>query len=214
MDVDAIASIQMLAASRKAMKSTVFIIIMVLLMSCGQSSPDERDEREVLVSIDTTKVVDRGRGEKLRIPEQVNSNPTDSINYQSSSLNSEFENVKHFKLTDSIAADFNGDGQEDQAIFRKEGGTSGIIITHGKSNEEIKIGFGQKFGYLTEFNWVDFWGLVEDSTTYEIIIENAEIIGDTTVRLRNPSIVIRKEEVGGGVITFRNGRYEWVHQSD
>ena len=187
---------------------------MILLMSCGQSNHDERDEREVSINIDTSEVVNTERSEELRIPEQVNSDPTDSVDYQNSSLNSEFENAKYFKLSDSIVADFNGDGQQDRAIFRRDGGTSGIIIKHGKTNEEIKIGFGQKFGYLTEFNWVDFWGLVEDSTTYEIIIEEAIITGDTTARLSNPSIVVRKEEVGGGVITFRNGRYEWVHQSD
>lgn len=32
--------------------------------------------------------------------------------------------------------------------------------------------------------------------------------------LENPSIVVRKEEVGGGLITFKDGRYVWIHQAD
>ncbi|MBI9059667.1 MAG: hypothetical protein JEZ01_18025 [Labilibaculum sp.] len=136
------------------------------------------------------------------------------INFQEQTLDSEFENATLYSLTDTIEADFNGDGNIDKAIFIKKGGTSGIIFKHGFTNTETKIGFGQPFSHLTEFNWVDFWGLVNDSTSYEIIFNETDIIGDTIVRLENPSIVVQKEEVGGGLITFQKGKYKWIHQSD
>ncbi len=142
------------------------------------------------------------------------SNSSVDIDFQKQSLDNEFKKATLFQLTDTIVADFNGDGNLDQATFRKKNKTSGIIIKHGKTNEEVKIGFGEPFDYLTEFNWVDFWGLVNDSETYEIVFENNEIVGDRTVTLENPSIVLRKEEVGGGVITFKDGKYQWIHQSD
>ena len=142
------------------------------------------------------------------------SNSSVDIDFQKKSLESEFEKATFFQLTDTIVADFNGDGNLDHALFEKVNGTSGIIIKHGKTNEEVKIGFGEPFDYLTEFNWVDFWGLVNDSETYEIVFEDNEIVGDKTVTLENPSIVLIKEEVGGGVITFKDGKYTWIHQSD
>jgi hypothetical protein len=43
--------------------------------------------------------------------------------------------------------------------------------------------------------------------TYEIIIKETEIIEDRKVKLDNPSIVVRKEEVGGGLITCKDGKY-------
>ncbi len=136
------------------------------------------------------------------------------IEFQKKSLDYDFKNAIHFSIDKSIIADFNGDGVNDTAIFRKENKTSGIIINHGQPKETVRIGFGNDFAHLTDFNWVDFWGLVKDSTTYEMIFDETDILGDTIVRLENPSIVVKKEEAGGGVITFKNGTYKWIHQSD
>jgi len=130
-------------------------------------------------------------------------------------LNSQFKQATAFKLSDTIIADFNGDGKVDKAVFKKEKNTSGIIIKHGGTNEEVRLCFGKPFANMTDFDWVDFWGIVKDKETFEIVIdENSEIVDDRTISLENPSIVVRKEEVGGGIITFKNGKYEWIHQSD
>ncbi len=137
-----------------------------------------------------------------------------NIDFQKESLKSDFEMATHFSLTEIIIADFNGDGNSDSAFYMKENKTSGIIIKHGQTKEKVRIGFGKNFSHLTEFNWVDFWGLVKDSTTYEIIFDETNTLNDTIIGLENPSIVVRKEESGGGLITFMKGEYKWIHQSD
>lgn len=148
--------------------------------------------------------------EEKRIIEDFNN----LIKYILSDFSSEFIDLTMIKLSDPIFADFNGDGFKDKATFKIDNKTSGIIIEHGKTNEVIKIGFGKKFAHLTEFNWVDFWGLVKDIESYEIVIEDNEIIGGRKVILENPSILVRKEEAGGGLVTYKNGKYQWIHQAD
>lgn len=119
------------------------------------------------------------------------------------------------QLSEPISADFNGDGTLDQAFYKKENETSGIIIHHGATDEAIRIGFGQPFAHLTEFNWVDYWELVEDSIAYETTFTpGGDVLGSKEVKLQHPSIFIGADEAGGGLITFRNGKYEWVHQAD
>jgi hypothetical protein len=175
------------------------------------------DRLEPVTQIDKVTYIDSALNVTIIyeiIPEKEIENSTDRTDYNSQDLSYEFREVTIFKLTDTIIADFNGDGKLDQAIFRKENETSGIIITHGETNEVIKIGFGERFAHLTEFNWVDFWGIVNDSETYEVVIEDDEIIGGRIVMLENPSIVVRKEEVGGGLITFKERKYVWIHQAD
>ena len=64
------------------------------------------------------------------------------------------------------------------------------------------------------FDWIDFWGITDDKETFEIIVKDEEIISDTITKLANTSIFVRKEEVGGGVITFKDNKFIWIHQSD
>jgi hypothetical protein len=137
------------------------------------------------------------------------------MDYRLKELSSEFKNFKYVDLKESIIADLNGDGIADNAIFTSQNGKSGILITDGKSKQEVKIGLGAAFEEMSDdFSWVEYWGIVQDSTTYEVIIIDSEIVGDTVVRLEYPSIFVRKEEVGGGVITFKNEKYQWIHQAD
>jgi hypothetical protein len=192
------------------MKQIIYILTFVILTSCGQSNSEQKNEQLTSAETDTV-IVDL---KEVMTESNDLQNSTEQTDYENQSLSYEFENATIFKLTDTITADFNGDGKVDQASFKKENETSGIIIKHGQTNEEIKIGFGESFAHLTEFNWVDFWGLVKDSETFEIVIEDAEIIGDRKVKLENPSIVVKKEEEGGGLITYKNGKYEWIHQAD
>jgi hypothetical protein len=126
-----------------------------------------------------------------------------------------FTNFTYYSLSDVISADFNGDSVPDMAVFWKENGKKGIILTDGRTKKQTRFGLGISFGAGGDnFDWVDHWGLVRDSSTFEVIVRDDEVVGDTTVRLLHPSIYVGKEEVGGGVITYRAGKYVWVHQAD
>ena len=188
------------------MKKIIYILAILILASCGQSNSDRNNDN----SEDTDIVVTDTKG---AIPD-LNNSENDRTDFENQSAEDEFKYLTIFELGDTISADFNGDGNVDQAVYKKENETSGIIIKHGQTNEEVKVGFGEPFAHLSEFNWVDYWGLVKDDETYEIVIEDAEIIGDRNVKLENPSILVRKREVGGGLITFKNGKYVWIHQAD
>nr|WKN37409.1 hypothetical protein K4G66_01635 [Tunicatimonas sp. TK19036] len=193
-------------------QALIFLCLIVVLISCSKSDRTNEKPKEALIKKDTTPVavqVPKNTAELNRVDQdkQGDREPLD--------LSYEFKDAKIIDLKDSIVEDLNGDGTADNAIFTTENGKSGILITDGKTKQETRIGLGHSFEERgDDFSWVDYWGIVKDSTTYEIIIENAEILGDTTVYLENPSILIRKEEVGGGLITFRNGKYEWIHQAD
>jgi hypothetical protein len=195
-----------LQQAKTKMKQIIYVLSFLTLTSCGQSNSEEVSKAEsktikVESKVDSTKP-------------DLKQNATEQIEQNNQDLRYEFKEATIYKLTDTINADFNGDGNADQAIFKKENETSGIIITHGGTNQKIKVGFGESFAHLTEFNWVDYWGLINDSETYEIVIKDTEIIEDREVTLDNPSIVVRKEEVGGGLITFKDKKYIWIHQAD
>lgn len=194
------------------MRQVTYILTFVFLTGCGNSNQKARSKGFNSDKLEQENVESVIKNENLQ--KQTDANNVNNIDFKRQTFSSEFKNAKLYNLTDTIEADFNGDGNIDKAIFNKENENSGIIIKHGVTLTEVSIGFGQPFAHLTNFNWVDFWGLVNDSTSYEIIFNETDIIGDTIIRLENPSIVVRKEEVGGGLITFRNGEYKWIHQSD
>jgi hypothetical protein len=114
-----------------------------------------------------------------------------------------------------ISADFNGDGLPDEAVFRSENGKKGIVLTDGKTKKQTRFGLGVPFDAGGDnFDWVDHWGIMRDSSTFEVIVRDGEVEGDSTVRILHPSIYVGKEEVGGGLITYRKGKFVWVHQAD
>ena len=186
------------------MKPIIYILTFWFLTSCGNSNSNEK----------TPTVADKIATEN----EVKNSkeNNTSEEQYRKQSL-SGFDKAKLYKLTDNISADFNGDGIVDKAFYKKENETSGIIIKHGKTNEEFRIGFGKKFSTTTndfDCNWVDYWGIVEDKETIETTFtEEGDVLGTKEIKLQNPSIVLGADEVGGGLITFKNGKYVWIHQT-
>ena len=180
------------------------LLALLIISSCRQTGSEEN----ATVVADSVSAVDTVRHQPALTAAEVphDDNPLHPL--------SDFENATSFKLSDTIVADFNGDGFIDKAIYKKENETSGISILHGATHEEVRIGFGKQFAHMTEFNWVDYWGLVEDKETSEVLFsEDDEVLESRIVILQNPSIALGKNEVGGGLITFRNGTYEWIHQT-
>jgi hypothetical protein len=48
---------------------------------------------------------------------------------------------------------------------------------------------------------------------YETTNLYSDILESITVTLKNPSIALGNNDFGGGLITYRNGKYEWIHQT-
>ena len=187
------------------MKKISYILTFVILTSCGQSKSKQK----------TRTVSDTATTENnVKIQDNSVEESQSEDDYQKESLRG-FEKATLYKLTDTIIADLNGDGIIDKAFYKKENGTSGIIIKHGKTNEEYRIGFGKPFVLLNDFNLIDYWGLVKDKETNETTFkEDGDVLGSKEVKLQNSSIFVGRDEEGGGLITFRNGKYEWIHQAD
>lgn len=194
------------------MKQIIYILTFLILTGCGQTNT-ERNSNMVLDSI-ADQVSDTSILDNNRLAEKTTTDENQSEEDRKQSL-SGFEKATLYKLTDTITADFNGDGLLDKAIYKKENETSGIIIIHGKTNDQVKIGFGKQFAHMTDFNWVDYWELFEGTVTSETTFkDDGDILGSKKVKLQNVSIFIGRHEEGGGLITFKNGNYEWIHQAD
>ncbi len=186
-------------------KKLVILSTIVLLFSCGQTKKEKTLLSENTVKPDSTLTNSTSEKDSL---EKL-------MKFREESLNSEYKNYKIYNLNEIINEDFNGDGVIDKAEFKRLK-TSGIIITDGRTNKETKLGFGKQFAHMTDFNWVSFWGVLKDTTTFEITFDDktGDILGDTIVKLKNKSIFVEEDEVGGGVITYENDSYKWIHQSD
>lgn len=182
-----------------------------MFTGCGQSNSEQI--QDIVKDTLANQISDSTNKENNDFAEQDPTEKNQTEEYRKQYL-SGFEKATLYKLTDTITADFNGDGFEDKAYFKKENQNSGIIIKHGQTNEVVKIGFGEKFAHMTEFDWIDYWGLVEDKETSETTFtEDGDVLGSKDVKLQNPSIVLGADELGGGLITFLNGKYVWIHQT-
>lgn len=193
------------------MKQIIYILTILIFTGCGQSNSEQT--QNIVKDTLANQISDSTNKETNDYAEQDPTEKNLTEEFRNQAL-SGFEKATLYKLTDTITADFNGDGFIDKAIYKKEIETSGIIIIHGKTNERVKIGFGKQFSHMTEFDWVDYWGLVEDKETSETTFkEDGDVLDSKTVNLKNPSIALGKDEVGGGLITYLNGKYVWIHQT-
>jgi hypothetical protein len=187
------------------MKLTIYILILLLVASCGQQKSDQTTK-----SVSDTIIANNNATDQQNLKEDEN-----SVEYYRKQCLNVFQEATLYRLTDTITADFNGDGIIDKAFYKKDSQTSGIVIIQGQTNEIVRIGFGKPFAHMKGFNWVDYWALVEDRETSETTFkEDGDVLGGREVKLQNPSIFVARDEEGGGLITFRNGKYEWVHQAD
>ena len=191
-------------------KQLVILSTIVLHFGCGQTIKEKTLQAEDTIRHDST----------LNSTTLEKDSLGNIINSRKETLNREFKKYKIYRLNQTIFEDFNGDGISDKAEFVKSNGKTGIIITDGKSNEFTKLGFGKKFAHLADFDWVNYWGVLKDSTTTEVEFDSisGDILGGKTVQLRSISIFVRQDENedggGGGIITYEDNKYKWIHQAE
>ncbi|MEI9943563.1 MAG: hypothetical protein WDN26_05020 [Chitinophagaceae bacterium] len=185
----------------------LFLLAVTSLSACNNKAEDKN--AETLVKADTiVKTISQK-------PDSVDNPELAAIAAErENSLKAEFKNFKIYTITDTIKADFNGDKIFDLAYFTHDNKKE-IYIIDGKTKTATKVGLDKSFGDMgTDFDWVDFWGTINDPETYDAVVKDDEVVGARKAKLKNISLFVRRDEVGGGVITFKNGKYIWVHQSD
>jgi hypothetical protein len=122
----------------------------------------------------------------------------------------DFKDFELYPLGDTIVHDLNGDGVAERVFLN---GNDNIIIADGGTGTETTF---DDDGF-SEFSWVNYWGVTTDGTTYHIMWEtplNEPSPQTENVQLLYPSVFVRKLDGGGGTITFRDGKYIWIHQND
>lgn len=126
----------------------------------------------------------------------------------------DFQEYQEYKITDTITIDLNGNGVLEQIYFENE--ECPRLLIKEKGHKTISIGCGRENskGLPNAVGWVDLWCVVFDKETFEIIIEEGQIVGESIVRIERPSLFIGKQESGGGIITYKNDELYWIHQSD
>lgn len=192
-------------------KQLVILSTIVLLFGCGQTKKEKTLQTENTVKHDSTLNYTTSEKDSLG----------NILNSRKEILNREFKKYKIYRLDETLCEDFNGDGIADKAEFVKSNGKTGIIITDGKSQKLTKLGFGKKFAHLTDFDWVNYWGVLKDPSTTEVQFDSisGDILGGKKVPLKNISIFVRQDENeedggGGGVITYEDNDYKWIHQAE
>ena len=141
--------------------------------------------------------------------------PGQASQYNQQLLNQGFKKFKLYRLTEKLTTDFNGDKINDTAEFKRKGNEAVIVITDGRTHKKITIGNGNMYGEMQDnFHWASYWGIIQDTVTFEEIIKGDEIEAEKKIKLLYPSIIIRHKEGNGGIITYRKGKYDWVHQAD
>jgi len=192
-------------------KQLVILSTIMLLFGCGQTKKEKTSQTENTVKHDSTLNCTTSEKDSLG----------NILNSRKETLNREFKKYKIYRLDETLCEDFNGDGIADKAEFVKSNGKTGIIITDGKSKEVTRLGFGKEFAIMADFDWVNYWGVLKDSSTIEVEFDknSGDILGGKTVQLKNTSIFLRQDEDGdgsggGGIITYEDNNYKWIHQAE
>lgn len=185
-------------------KKTLYFLIFFVLIGCNNGV----QKTETISKKDSNILLEN---HKLRLVNKLEYTENEVISKRDSLLVNEFKTFKIYQISDTISTDFNGDKIIDYAYLSN----NKIFVIDGLTMKRLQVGLDQSFGDMkSDFSWVNFWGTTKDRETYEIIIKDSEIVGDKITKLENNSIFVRKDEVGGGVITFKEGKFIWVHQSD
>lgn len=142
--------------------------------------------------------------------------------FKSKGLDKKYE-LGQFLKPSFLQADFNGDASQDIAVLVIEKSTKkkGILLIHGKTNDNYFFGAGTKFGNGSDdFKWADKWTLYKKKTASETQFDNTngDILGGKEIKLTQPAILIEDFEDGvaiaGGIIYWTGKKYIWIHQGE
>lgn len=126
-----------------------------------------------------------------------------------------FTDYKAYKMSDSIVTDLDGDLEDDLVYFANKGCNKLIFKLSKIGIGEVGCTESKFLEYPVTIDWVDEWGLLHDELTWQVLIlDNGDIDKDTIIKLQNPGVYIGEMDGGGGVITIKDGKPMWVHQSD
>lgn len=135
-------------------------------------------------------------------------------------LGKTFKQFTLYSLNDTIKTDLNGDGVSDLAFWNQLKQQKSLVVIDGRTKLKQTIGSDSTFHEIgNNFSWEDTWGTTNDSETFEVIFsETNDIEGTTQRKLKNTSIFVRlcndEDDGGGGIVTYLDGRYQWIHQAD
>jgi len=198
------------------MKNYFFLILTLIAISSCKNKGNKDNEKQIEKSESTieTKVLEKQI-------EQVEIVKTKSLNSENDKVSDcahpeffDFKNYREYCVTDTISIDLNGNGIFERIYFDKKDCPKLIIEEKGQDLISIGCGKEEYKGFPNAMGWVNLWCVVSDKETFEILVEDGELVGDKIVNLERPSVYVGKEEAGGGIITYRNGELYWVHQSD
>nr|WP_299170869.1 hypothetical protein [uncultured Allomuricauda sp.] len=197
------------------MKNYFFLILIsIIFFSCKnkENENSKTEIKEVKPNIETKAVEEKIKLAKIE-KESLNPEKKSTENWTHPEF-FEFKKYKEYRITDTISIDLNGNGILERVYFEKKDCPKLMIEERGRNPISIGCGKEEYKGFPNAIGWVNLWCVVYDKETFEIIVEDGELIGDKTVNLERPSIYVGKEEAGGGIITYKNGKLYWIHQSD
>jgi hypothetical protein len=186
----------------------LLILIFISFSSCKKKSTTKSETQiEKTDSLMVGEFIYTSNGKFY--PDSLKTKTTENLN------KFDFKDYQEYKLTDTIQIDLNGNGIL-ESIYFDNNDCSKILI---KEKGQKLISFGCKKeeydGFPNAVGWVNLWCVVKDKKVWEVLFtEDGDIDKDTIVNLERPSIYIGKEEAGGGIITYRNEKLYWIHQSD
>ena len=107
-----------------------------------------------------------------------------------------------------LEADFNGDKQNDIAIYvvNKENKKAGILIIHSKTEVYHIVAAGKEFGMGDSMSWVKNWKIYRGKTITSVAQ------GKKSFPLKNPAIRIVKSESISAYIYWSGNKYKTFNQ--
>lgn len=188
-----------------------FYVFLVAIITFSCADPAKMKTEQRLESIEARK----GSDSLQKIMDTIGK-PVSNVIIKEAELLGDSVSFYRYGLQDTLITDVNCDGFIDRIYFSQQSTERHLNLLNGKEKKQKVFGLDLPVKGETEadYSWVDFWGITKDTSTWEMIVIDSEIAGSRNVTLNCPSIVLRKAEVGGGIITFRGTEFVWVHQAD